>query len=186
VPNTEAASAKKPNVAARKREELREKFWPGSGERIWKRRLNDGFTTIPRVLPLVMHLIRHLTPRGDPSRVYWDLWARAWDEGILTVTDEDTWAYSAGYTGTRALRTWREHMLTLQEIGFIEIKPQGNRQIGHILILNPLAVCARLHRDRRRDVPEEWWTAFVHRANEIKAVIPDVSQEDTQGPAAVP
>ncbi len=159
--------------AAQKRERLRDALWPSAAESVWSRHSNDGFTTVPRILPLVMHLIKRLAKKGDPSSVYFELWCRAFDEGIVTVSDEMVSAYAAGYSGTRAMRTWREHMLQLQELGFIEVKPAGNREIGHVLILNPLLVSARLYATKPKLVTEEWWSAFVGRANEIGAEIPE-------------
>jgi hypothetical protein len=160
------------NVAARKREQLREMLWPGSSIRVWSRHKNKGFTTIPRLLSLVMHLIKRLSPKGDPSVVYFDLWTRAYDEGTVTIADEEASAFSAGYSGTRAVRTWREHVQRLQELRFIEIMPEGNREIAHILLVDPLRVCAELYRANPHAVTREWWTAFVRRAGEIGASIP--------------
>jgi hypothetical protein len=156
--------------AAKKREKLREELWPGSGDELWDRKQEKGFTTIPRLLPLVMHLIDYLTPKGNPSRVYLELWARAFDEHIITVNDEEGLAYASGYTGTRAVRTWREHIFALCELGFIKAAPQGNREIAHVMLLNPIAICVGLHQNKK--TPKEWWNAFVHRASEIGARIP--------------
>jgi len=118
-----------------------------------------------------MHLISKLAGKGkgDPSGVYFELWARAFDEGILTISDENNHAFAAGYTGTRAVRTWREHILRLQELGFIKVKALGNREIGHILLIDPLRVCFDLHKMQPNLVPDEWWVAFVSRASEIGA-----------------
>lgn len=164
---------RKVSKADQRREELRERLWPESANLIWSRKTNDGFITIPRLLPLVMRLIDSLSRKGAPSVVYLDLWTRSFDQGIVTVVDEETFAYSSGYSGTRAVRTWREHVQKLADLGFIKIKPQGNREIAHILILNPLQVCADLYRGKPHVVTDEWWTAFVHRAGEIGAIVPD-------------
>jgi len=72
---------------------------------------------------------------------------------------------------TRAVRTWREHIFALSELGFIKVAAAGNREIAHILLLNPLSVCATLHQNTK-EVPKEWWTAFVCRASEIGAQLP--------------
>ena len=61
-------------------------------------------------------------------------------------------------------------MLVLQELGFIAVKADGNREIGHVLLLNPILVCQELKAQGR--VPEEWWTAFVQRANDIGVELP--------------
>ncbi len=157
------------NAAGRKRERLRERLWPGSGDDLWNRKFEKGFATIPRLLPLVLHLIKILNNKGNPSLAYLELWARAFDEHIITITDEEGAAYACGYTGTRAVRTWREHIFALRELGFIKVASQGNREIAHILLLNPISVCVALHRNNK--VPEEWWAAFAYRAQEIGAEI---------------
>jgi hypothetical protein len=119
-----------------------------------------------------MHLIKRLSPKGDPSIVYFDLWTRAFDEGTIAVTDEEAFAFSSGYSGTRAVRTWREHVQRLHELRFIEIMPEGNREIAHILLVDPLRLCAELYRAKPNLVTQEWWTAFVRRAGEIGAKVP--------------
>lgn len=120
----------------------------------------------------MVHLINELAgKRGSPGYVYLELWCRAFDEGLVSIKDEHEHAYAAGYTGTRALRTWRGHVLVLQELGFIAVKADGNREVGHVLLVNPVLVCCELRRNGR--VPDEWWTAFVQRANEIGVALPE-------------
>ena len=117
-----------------------------------------------------MRLIGDLTPKGDPSRVYLDLWFRAFDEGLVTIRDEEEMAFAAGYDGPRATRTWRDHISTLVKLGFLETKELGNRDIGHVLLLNPNLVAAKL-RDQGR-VSEQWWNAFITRSNEVGSNVP--------------
>jgi hypothetical protein len=162
------------NSADRKRRELRDQLWPGSADWIWD--LNDtknvGFATVPRLLPWILHLIKILVDgekTGDPSPAYFELWCRDFGQGIISISDEEKCAYASGYSSTRARRTWRGHMQKLVELGFIRVVADGNREYGHVLLLNPLAVCARLR--AQKQVPEEWWTAFVSRASEIGAKI---------------
>jgi hypothetical protein len=154
---------------SRRREALRDALWPDAATQVWSRHEGKGFTTIPRVLPLIMRLATELSQKGDPSRVYMDLWARAFDEGLITVHDEEDMAYSAGYSGPRAVRTWREHLQTLEQVGFIRTKEQGNREIAHILLLDPLKVAVKLN--AKGKVPSAWWTALVTRCSEIGAQI---------------
>jgi len=149
---------------------LRNKLWPDATRVVWSRHDAKGFTTIPRTLPLIMRLIADLTPKGDASRVYLDLWFRAFDEGLVTVHDEIEMAYACGYDGPRAARTWREHIQTLADLGFIRVKQLGNREVGHVLLLDPLTAAARLH--TKGHVSEAWWNSFVTRADEIGAEIP--------------
>lgn len=163
------------NKQAQKREQLRDTLWPDSGSNVWNRKENKGFTTIPRLLSIVMALISELSPQRDPSKVYFELWTRAFDEGLVTVSDESEHAFCAGYTGNRAVRTWKERVLTLIELGFIKAMPHGNREYGHILLLDPLRVCCELRKSGKFKVTDEWWSVFVRRAGEIGATIGESS-----------
>lgn len=162
------------NDADRKRETLRDNLWPGASQWFWNP--NDpetvGFATIPRLLPLILHLLKELSGgrSGDPSSVYLELWSRDFGQGIIAISDEQECAFASGYSGNRAVRTWRERMYALVELGFILAKREGNREFGQVLLLDPIAVVTRLHTLGR--VNEDWWTAFVARANEIGAKIP--------------
>jgi hypothetical protein len=162
--------------ADQRRQDRRDELWPNSGDEVWTRHGTAGFTTIPRVLPLMMVLLRHLTKNGggDPSSVYMELWGRVYDEGYVRIGNEMDHVYAAGYTGTRSARTWRERMRLLEDHGFIRIKPNGAQTFGHVLLVNPLLVAARLKKEGK--VPDEWWAAFFSRADEIGAEIPRVSE----------
>ncbi len=159
-----------------RRADMRDELWPGSADEVWWRKTNDGFTTIPRILPLMTVLLRHLTKneRGDSTSVYMELWARAYDEGYLQINNQLDDVYASGYTGSRALRTWQERMRLLEDHGFIKIKPNGAQEFGHVLLINPLLVAARVKNDGR--TPDEWWAAFRSRVDEIGAEIPVLSE----------
>lgn len=171
-----------------KRRALRESLWPGSEAWIWgQEEKNAGYVMLPRLIPLVLVLIRHLSDgakSGDPSSVYFDLWCRCVSDGIVTVKDEQDCAYSAGYTSNRAVRTWRGHMLQLHELRFILAEKDGNREYGQILLLNPLAVCVRYHEEGK--TPEGWWGAFTRRATEIGADLPPALVRDPHRVAVQP
>lgn len=164
------------NSIDRKQRELRERLWPGAGAWIWDRNDKEkvkGFATIPRLLPLIMILIKELSGRGegDARIAYLELWSRARDNHIVSITDEEDIAYASNcIKPKRATRTWADHMRVLERLGFILIAGDGNRDIGHILLINPLAVAARLNKEKK--TPARWWSAFTRRASEIGAKIP--------------
>ncbi len=156
-------------LAARRREEC-EKIFGDVADKVWNRKESKGFTTVPRVLPLMLTLIQFTSrKKGNPGRVYLDFWCRAYDEGYVEITDEGDLAYSAGYTGTRAVRSWQENTKQLEEMGFIRIAPRGVRKIGYVLILDPFRVATELK--EKGEVPNEWWNAFTSRASKIGAAI---------------
>src|SRR5262245_30931326 len=85
---TKPKLTRKGSFPSQRREELRERLWPGSRQQIWHRHDHKGFATIPRMLPLVLYLIKTVSKRGNPSDVYVQLWACNFDEGIIEVNDE--------------------------------------------------------------------------------------------------
>jgi hypothetical protein len=159
-----------------RRSDLREEYWPNSEAEIWSRKSSDGYATIPRVLPLVAALAKHLAKgsEGDPTSVYMELWSRATDEGIVQIKDEQECAYAAGYTGNRAHRTWKERMGTLVDFGLIKAQPSGNRDYAAILLVNPLRAVVRLKANKKYKVPPEWWAAFKARTDEVGAEVPKI------------
>jgi hypothetical protein len=149
---------------------LRDSLWPWSWPAVWDRRLHDGYATVPRILPLMFNLLGEMCPKANPTRVYASLWCRNTDQGIITISDLEMLAFESGYTGTRATRTCREHLQKLKELGVIKVASHGNREFGHVLMINPLIVFAVKRNDSK--VSDELWQTFVTRAFEIGAVIP--------------
>ncbi|WP_156513027.1 hypothetical protein [Planctomyces sp. SH-PL62] len=167
------------NSIDKKQKALRDELWPDAGSWIWDRtdKVNvKGYATIPRLLPLIMILIDELSEKGegDARLAYLELWSRARDQHIISITDEEDIAFASNCTNPkRAVRTWKDHIKVLKRLGFILVESDGNREFGHILLLNPLAVAARLHAEGR--TPPRWWSTFKRRAVEIGAKIPDAS-----------
>lgn len=167
------------NTIDQRQRALRDEFWPDAATWIWDRtdKANvKGYATIPRLLPLIMILIEELSEKGegDARMAYIELWSRARDSQIVSIVDEEEIAFASNCTNQkRAVRTWKDHIKVLKRLGFILVEADGNREIGHILLLNPLAVAARLQQEGK--VSARWWTTFRRRAVEIKAQIPDPS-----------
>lgn len=115
-------------------------------------------------------MIDELSEKVSASSVYLELWARVFDEGIVSIPNEKEFALAAGYTGNRAVRTMNERLLSLIELGFIKAKPDFGVDYGQILLVNPLQVCVDLKASRPID--EAWWSAFVRRSTEVGAALP--------------
>ena len=169
--NTSIASGKSKRMDERNLE-TRERLWPEFGEEVWSRKGSKGFTTIPRILPLILGLITKATNSkgGNPSMVYMDLWCRINDQGFVEVTDEADFAYSAGYFTTRATRTWKSHVKQLIELGFVKAAVKGNREFGYLLLLDPYLVAEKFIEEGRVD--QDWCHAFHGRVDQTGAVLP--------------
>src|SRR5579862_9952560 len=102
-------AARAPTRPDIKRRKIREEHWKGAGKFIWDRSEEKGFVTVPRTLPLIVALIKHLSLKNDASRVYLDLWGRSYDQGVVEVNDEKQFAMSSGYAdNSRNVRSWQE------------------------------------------------------------------------------
>ena len=160
------------NKADQRRLDSREEIWPGSEAFVWNPGSDDvkGFSTVSRLMPWITALIRELAGKGkDPTGVYWELWCRDFGQSIIEIKDEEEHAFAAGYLSNRALRTWREHIRLLQELKFIRIEACGNREIGYVLLIDPLAVAYWYH--TQKQTPPGWWMSFSQRAKDIGATI---------------
>jgi len=176
---------KAPHKLAVRRLGLRDQLWPGVAETLWHRTTEDGYSTVPRTLPLIMTLIDDLKGKGkDISRVYFDLWCRQVDDCFVEVTDEESFAYSSGYpTQGRNVRSWRERIDMLADLGFIAIQPNGSRKYGYILLWHPHRVVLELRAQGR--VGDPWWGAFSKRVSEVGAELPSASSENALLPVEV-
>jgi len=167
------SAGRQKNKADQKREEQRNEIWPDSAAWIWDPSDADvkGFATMSRLMPWITVLIRHLAGKGkDPTDIYWELWCRDMGQGIIQINDEQECAFASGYSSSRALRTWREHVQLLVNLHFLKVERNGNREVGFVLLMNPLAVAHWHHLHSK--LPDGWWTSFNQRALEIKAKIP--------------
>lgn len=152
-------------AGSERRAVLKNQYWPDENE--WAG-TGSGWFKAPRTLPLILALLSHkqMTAGRDVSRVYIELLARHMDCGVIEVGNEADHAYAAGYTGTRAIRTWHERMQILENLGFIKSTRVGNQRYRLVLVVDPLHAVAELRAKGR--VPDAWWEAYRLRLLETK------------------
>ena len=155
---------------AKKQKELRSTLWPEVNEEdLWQRQVKLGFTTIPRTMPLIMQIIDSLSKGKPASSVYLNLWCKAFDEHIITLTNKEEFAFHSGYTGQRAVQTLFTRLDILNAQGFIKVKsgPHGDR--SYILIMNPYKVIKAKFAKNKSSIPADLYTTLVARCIEIGA-----------------
>ncbi|MDE8347525.1 MAG: hypothetical protein POH28_15330 [Acidocella sp.] len=164
--------------------EARAKIWPDiTGQMLWERNERDGFSTVPRALPLIMNIMDDLAGKGFPiGQTYFEMWCRLYDELFLTLNRPEEMAFFAGFTGQRAVRTWKDRMKRLAALGFIGIKSGPLGEMSYAIVLNPYHVIKRAY--LKKEVSEDKYRALVIRANEIGAF--DLDDIDDQGALIVP
>lgn len=150
------ARSAKANAISKKRTELREAYWPG--EPAWA--AEKPFFQAPRTLPMILTLLgtKKVSGNLDPRLVYVELFARHMGDGIIELSHEEDHAYAAGYTGTSAVRRWRERIQVLQKRGFIRTRGSGLRAFTHVLLRPPAIVVEELRMAGL--VEDAWYKAY--------------------------
>lgn len=137
--NGRQATAKRMKMAERSQQQMALHF-PGFPQSLlWHRKTNDGFTTIPRTLPIVMQAI-DMQSKGQPAgHTLLCLWARSPDNPVIVIENTATFAAEAGFIGERAVDTWRKRMKKLRELFMIQTKPGPSGEFHYTLLVNPNA-----------------------------------------------
>ena len=149
---------------------LREKLWPVLDQkRLWLRKERAGFTTIPRTIPLILTIIDGMSKGKPLGSTYLELWCRAHDECLVTLSKQEELAFHAGFTGQRAVTTWRDRMRALAQLGFIETKPGPSGDLSYALLLNPYQVIKRHREKKSGGISEAAFNSLQQRAIDIGA-----------------
>lgn len=135
--NGRQASAKRMKMAERAQQQMALHFPGTPSVFIWHRKTNDGFTTVPRTMPIIMHAIDAQSKGNPAGHTLFCLWARAPDTPFVTIENPATFAAEAGFQGERAVDTWRKRMKRLRELWMIQTKPGPSGEFHYVLLLNP-------------------------------------------------
>lgn len=135
--NGKQATAKRMKMAERAQQQM-EIHFPGVPPAfLWHRKTNDGYTTLPRTLPIAMQAI-DAQSKGQPAgHTLFCLWARSPDHVLVTIENPMTFACEAGFVGERAVDTWRKRMKKLRELFFIVTKPGPSGEFHYVLLISP-------------------------------------------------
>ena len=146
----------------------RSKLWPDVTENMLWSMDSDGWVPLPRLMPLMMSIMDDLSGKGFPvGRTYLEMWARLREEQFLTLNRPEEMAFHAGFEGQRALRTWKDRVQRLADLGFIGLKPGPLGDLSYAIFYNPYHIVKRAY--LRGEVQERKWQALVIRANEVGA-----------------
>lgn len=137
--NGPQAKVKRMNMAERAQQQMDIHFPNIPGAMVWRRKTNDGYTTVPRTLPIAIQAIDAQTKGQPAGYTLFCLWARSPDHPLITIDNPSTFASEAGFIGERAVDTWRKRMKKLKELWFIQSKPGPSGEFHYVLLMNPNA-----------------------------------------------
>ena len=161
------ATVKRLNMAERAQQQMELHFKDFPTAWLWQRKVNDGYTTLPRTLPIAMQAIDDATKGRPAGHALFCLWARSPDHPLLVIENPATYASEAGFSGERAVDTWRKRMKQLVELNFIKCVPGPSGDFHYVLLLNPNAAVENLRVNAK--IQQALYARFLDRVNEIGA-----------------
>jgi hypothetical protein len=153
---------------AKRQLELRNRLWPDvPQDLLWTRQTHNGFTTLPKAMPLMLSIMDDLAKGQPVSGTYLELWCRTFDENFATLSKPREIAFHSGFTGQRAERTWRGRLTILAELSFIMLSEGPSGPASYALILNPYKIIQQHHRQKTLGLRVDKFNALMERAAEI-------------------
>lgn len=165
--NSKQSQSRRLKMAERAQQQLDLHFPQVPFTLVWRRKSNDGFTTVPRTLPIVMQAIDDTSKGAPAGHSLFCLWSRAPDNPLVIVENPATFAAEAGFTGERLVDTWRKRMKKLRDLGFILTKRGPSGEFHFILLLNP-NIAVELMRGKNL-VQDGLYGRFLERVAEVGA-----------------
>ncbi|RWP24958.1 MAG: hypothetical protein E5Y73_28525 [Mesorhizobium sp.] len=136
----------------------------------WSRKTAKGFTTIPRTMPLLGAIMDGMSGKGKPvSTTYLELWCRSNDDGFVTLSKQVETAYASGFSGPRAVSTWKERVRKLEALEFLRTKPGVSGNLHYVQLWNPYKVI-KFH--KAKSTPgfrQELYNVLFERVQDIGA-----------------
>ncbi|WP_116827504.1 hypothetical protein [Pseudomonas syringae] len=131
---------------------------------LWIRKVNHGYSTIPRTLPIAMQALNEI--KGHPAgHTLMCLWARAPDHPLVVIESQATFAGEAGFTGARMVDTWRRRMKILKKYDFIYTKKGTSGEFHYVLLLNPNAAIEKMWTQNL--ISDDLYARFIERMADI-------------------
>ena len=148
----------------------RNQLWPDITDNdLWLRTQRDGFTTIPRTMPLIAHIMDDMSNGKPVFSTFFDLWCRAYDECYVILNKKQEMAFYAGFRGQRGEQTWKTRMEILAELGFIRIKGGPHGDLSYALLMNPHKVIQAHYKKKTPTLNEAQYNTLLTRLVEIGA-----------------
>jgi hypothetical protein len=174
------------NKMERRAREMRAEIWPNvSEEFLWDRKKASGFTTMPRTMAYLMNIIDSLTKGQPAGMTYLTIWCRLFQPGIVELATEKQMAYETGFSGERAVDTWRKRMRHLKVLGFIDYHGGTDHDFQWVLVYNPHHVVQRLGKKIQLRLRAAWRDRATEVGAKDTGELPEVTIQRLEQEAAI-
>lgn len=168
-------------------EQMRKRLWPDVAEaELWLSNRRTGFSQVPRGLSLVNRIIDRLSVGKPLSNVYFALWCNLFDNAVVRIDNATTSSFEAGFSGPRAVTTWKSRMRILADLGLIKIAPGPSGEFGAVLMLDPYKAIANLKKNGRLTELEVEFNALMDKfdkSNPSEPAEPTIPATNTLAPS---
>lgn len=143
---------------------LRKRMWPAVEERVlWMSTKRVGYAQIPRGLTIVNRILDSASTGKPVSSTYLALWCRLFDGAVVKIESQQAAAFEAGFSGPRALSTWKSRMKILEGLGFIQSASGSSGEYTYILMLDPYRRIMELKQKNELAVVEADYNSLLER-----------------------
>lgn len=132
---------------------------------------SGGWASVPRAAGLISTLVIKEAYRnrfGGSSAAgvtYMTLWLHFQGHGMSRIENEADAALESGYGGERGITTFRRHVRTLKDLGFVDYLEESRGRVKWVALLNPYQVVKKLMEDGV--VTKATYSAVRERADAI-------------------
>ena len=152
---------------------------------LWNRKVDKGWSTIPRTIPLIMEIMDKLSDGNPPSKTYLALWSRAEDNNqnkedamVIKISGIlDQLAIESGFLSSRKISTLESRIKILENLGFIQTKTTNQKLFGkyeYILIIHPEVAIKSIFKNLPKTKNEAdliaLYKIFIDRSKRVGAI----------------
>lgn len=162
-------SCTKPRDLQKRNINLRNELWPELDEnRLWNRKKENGFITIPRTMTTIIQILDSLSKGKPLGSTYLTIWCHLFDESFLVIENPKSFAFESGFQGQRCEDTWKKRMKNLQELGFIDARGGGAGPFTYVLVYNPHIMIKEI-KNKGNEIREDLYNSLITRMAQIGA-----------------
>ena len=137
--------------------DIRALHWPSlSDDQVWSSE-TGGFAIVPRTAGMVAKVVireahkKMFNTSSAAGTTYMTVWLHSQASGVSRIESEEDAAFESGYGGERGVTTFRRHLRTLKQMGFIDFIEESRGRVKWVLIFNPYQVVKKLHDEGHLD-----------------------------------
>lgn len=153
APPSARKKARKRKTLTEYAKDIRELHWPTvTDEQVWSSEAG-GFAIVPRTAGMVAEVVireahrKMFNASSAAGTTYMTVWLHSQASGVSRIESEEDASFESGYGGERGVTTFRRHLRTLKQMGFIDFIEESRGRVKWILIFNPYQVVKKLYDD---------------------------------------